>query len=126
MLSQLNNLAQQTMKDYDDKIVEIIRENPILFPNHHIDRIPKLYSIEGDFFEHDLSQASVVFANSTCFSKFVMDEIFIKSMTFQRGTIFINSKKMPKKMMENWQLITPFRRLMSWGVGKIFIYRKII
>ena len=128
MISNLHNIALKTQKDYDENIQSMMRDHPNLFPNHYIKNqiyIPKLNLIEGDFFEHDLHEASVVFANSTCFSKFVMDEIFNKSMELPKGTILINtSVKMPKKMMENWQFITPFKRLMSWGLGKVFIYRK--
>ncbi len=123
-------MALKTKSEYEKSIKNILENNRALFPNHlkkGSDQmiIPNLKPIEGDFFDHDWSQASVVFANSTCFSKFIMDEVFVKALSLPKGAVLINtSQKMPKKLMDKWQYITPFKRVMSWGIGKVFVYRK--
>ena len=95
-----------------------------LFPLHK-GIAPDFKAIKGSIFEHDWSNASLVFTNSTCFRNPMMEQIFVKANALNRGAIFINTtQKMPKKYTHQWQYITPFHRLMSWGVAKIFIHRK--
>jgi hypothetical protein len=128
LISPLHKMALKNKVDYDKKFKKIIQENPSLFHNHFTKTdiiVPNLKPIQADFFNQDWSDASVVFTNSTCFTKSILDEIFEKSLSLPKGAILINtSHKMPKKLIDKWQCITPFKRLMSWGVGKIFIYRK--
>ncbi len=117
-------MSQDTKSDYDKFFENKINLNNELFTNHK-GIMPKLNLIQGNFFEHNWSNASMVFTNSTCFDKKVLNEIFNKANDLTKGSIFINTTTtMPKKFKENWHHVTPFNRLMSWGIGKIFIYRR--
>ena len=125
LISPLHKMALETKSQYESKFDTILTENSNLFPNHHNKYKPIVNYIEGSFFDHEWSNASVVFSNSTCFDKYMMDEIFVKAESLPKGTIFVNtSQKMPKNLSINWQVITPFQRVMSWGLARVFIYRR--
>ena len=120
-------MAMLSKARYDMNINHIMHTTPELFPNHMKGSpiIPEVKYINGSFFEHDWSNASMVFSNATCFDKYIMEEIFEKTLLLPKGAIFVNtSQKMPKKIMSNFNSVTPFQRLMSWGVARIFIYRR--
>jgi len=124
LLGSLHKMSQETKVDYDKFFENKINHNEELFSNHK-GIMPKLNFIEGNFIQHNWSNASMVFTNSTCFDKNVLNEIFHKANDLSKGSIFINTTTMmPKKFKENWHYVTPFNRLMSWGVAKIFIYRR--
>lgn len=117
-------MALKAKFKYEKESKEIFKSRKDLFEKHN-NFIPELKMVKGDFFEHDWTNASMVFTNSTCFSKSVINEIFEKALYLPKGSFFINtSQAMPKKLMANWHYIPPFQRLMSWGVARLFIYRR--
>jgi len=117
-------MSKDTQSEYDQYLENKFNLNQELFPNHN-GVIPKLNFIQGNFFMHDWSNAAFVFTNSTCFNKKIMNEIFSNANKLSRGSIFVNTTTlMPKKYQENWYHVTPFNRLMSWGIGKVYIYRR--
>jgi len=119
-------MALKTKYKYDKEYKSLITNRIDLFPNFN-HTLPEINMINGNFLEKDWSNGSMIFINSTCFSKTFMNKIFDKANFLNKGAIFVNtSHEMPKKFLINWQQVTPFLRLMSWGVGKIFIYRKRI
>jgi hypothetical protein len=126
-------MALKSKEKYDHNISHIINTSPELFPNHFRHnqptqpaRIPEVKLINDSFFEQDWSNASMVFSNSTCFEKDILEQIFEKSLLLPRGAIFVHTtQKMPKKYTKSFNSVTAFQRLMSWGVCRIFIHRKI-
>jgi hypothetical protein len=117
-------MAQNNFEIYNCKMPLIMENNRHLFDNHK-GYIPEIEYIEGSFFEKEWTNPSMVFSNSTCFSKDIMDNIFERANELPRGTFFINtSQRMSKKILDKWNYLTPFQRVMSWGTARIFIYRK--
>ena len=78
-----------------------------------------------DFLKHDWSEASILFANSTCFSSELMLKLSQKAETLKKGTIFITFTKRLPELSENWVIMPGFRRVMSWGIATIYVHRKI-
>lgn len=132
-------MALKSKEKYDHNISHILNTSPELFPNHfrhtlpsQLPKIPKIPKIPGvklindSFFEQDWTDASMVFSNSTCFEKDILEQIFEKSILLPRGAFFVHTtQKMPKKYLRSFNSVTEFQRLMSWGVCRIFIHRKI-
>jgi hypothetical protein len=117
-------MALKTKLKYEKDTKQAIETRMDLFP-HYNGIIPDLKFINSDMFADDWSNGSVIFTNSTCFSKSMMNDIFDKATNLSKGTIFINTtQQMPKNYLSQWQYVTPFQRLFSWGTCRIFIYRK--
>jgi hypothetical protein len=55
---------------YEAKMPEFVAANSDLFPSQ-----PELEFIQSDFFEKSWEDAGVIFANSTCFSREMMDRL---------------------------------------------------
>jgi hypothetical protein len=144
-LSPLHKMAMRLKNKYDKNIQNILRENSVsekwLFNNHIRNNsisdlngdynsrlqfiMPEVNYIKGSFFENDWSDANMVYVCSTCFSKDIVDEIFEKSIFLKKGSFFVNTdQEMPEHLKEHFESITPFQRLMSWGVATIYIHRK--
>lgn len=124
LLEGLHTMSNDTEIQYENYFENKLNLNDYLFP-YHKGHLPNLDFINGNFFRHDWSNASMVFSNSTCYDKKVMDELFQKANYLKKGSIFINTTTlMPKKYKDNWHYVTPFSRLMSWGIGKIYIYKR--
>lgn len=78
---------------------------------------------KGDFLRIKWNEASIIFANSTCFTQDLMDKIGNKAkIECQVDTIIITISKKLTNLNDDWEAKTGFKRLMSWGVGTIYIY----
>jgi len=90
-------------------------------------KLPELESVNGDFLKYSWSNASVVFANSTCFSKDLMEQILLKAELLRKGAIVITfTKKLPgTSRSPNWEVHEGFRRYMSWGIATVYIHKKV-
>ena len=87
--------------------------------------IPQLELCNDDFLKHSWTQASVVLANSTCFSVDLMAQLSKKAdEELQPGAFFITFTKRLSNLGDNWDVRDGFRRLMSWGIATIYIHRK--
>jgi hypothetical protein len=86
---------------------------------------PKLEIINGDFLEADWSNASFVFANSTCFSAELMQQLTKKADELKPGTVFVTFTKRLPNLPESWEVKDGFRRLMSWGIATVYVHRKL-
>ena len=75
----------------------------------------------------DLTKASFIFCNSTCFSSELLLSIAKKvNKEVPNGCIVITfTKKLPFLSKEDWDIKKGFKRLMSWGLATIFVHRKI-
>jgi len=79
--------------------------------------------IQGDFFERNWGDATLMLANSTCFSKETMIKIAEKAnKECKSGTIIITFTKNMYKLNSDWQMVKGFRRLMSWGIATVFLH----
>ena len=75
----------------------------------------------------DLTEASFIFCNSTCFSSELL-LLISKKVTKEapKGCIVITfTKKLPFLNNDEWDIKRGFKRLMSWGLATIFVHRRI-
>ena len=81
----------------------------------------------GNFLKMDLTEASFIFCNSTCFSSELFLLISQKvSRETQNGCIVITfTKKLPFLNDKEWYIKKGFKRLMSWGLATIYVHRRI-
>ena len=88
---------------------------------------PHIEFICGNFINFDLTEASFIFCNSTCFSNELLLNISKKlSKEVQVGCIVITfTKKLPFLNTEEWEIKKGFKRLMSWGLATVFVHRRI-
>ena len=80
----------------------------------------------GNFLKMDLTEASFIFCNSTCFSSELLLLISKKvNKEAQNGCIVITfTKKLPFLNNSEWEIKKGFRRLMSWGIATVFVHRR--
>jgi len=90
-------------------------------------KLPIIENVNGDFLLYEWTDASVVFANSTCFSKDLMEKIRIKAELLRKGTFVITfTKKLPGSSKSPlWQVQDGFKRYMSWGVATVYIHKRV-
>ena len=68
-----------------------------------------------------------MFANSTCFSEDLIRKIANKANNECKiGTIIITFTKRLSNLSNEWEFKKGFRRLMTWGIATVFVYRKNI
>jgi len=108
---------------YNEKYESLIKNYPHYFSNHK--KIPEFEIVCGDFIQYDWSDASFIFANSTCFTPELMTALSQKAEELKPGTFFITFTKRLPNLSNNWELRDGFRRLMSWGIATIYIHKKI-
>ena len=121
-LENLNKLSLLVKEKYDKEINDIINKNKDLF---FFEKSNNIEFIRGDFFENSWEDASVIFANSTCFSENMMNDIATKAnKECKKGTIIITLTKKLYKLNSDWELRDGFRRLMTWGIATIYIHRR--
>ena len=89
--------------------------------------LPYIEFICGNFLKMDLTEASFIFCNSTCFSSELL-LLISKKVTKEapKGCIVISfTKKLPFLNKDEWDIKTGFKRLMSWGLATVFVHRRI-
>ena len=115
-LENIFNLSQE----YKNNYINIIKEKQDLYNN-----INNIEFIKGDFLKYNWENADIIFANSTCFSSDVINNIALKAnKECKSGTIIITFTKNLNKLNSDWELRDGFRRLMTWGVATIYIHKK--
>jgi hypothetical protein len=81
--------------------------------------------MQGDFLKQSWNDATIIFANSTCFSTEMIDNIAAKAnKECKSGTIIITFTKKLSKLNSDWEIKNGFRRLMTWGIATIYIHRR--
>jgi hypothetical protein len=108
---------------YDQKFESLLKNYPEYFDTYK--KIPDYEVVNGDFLKFDWSDASFVFANSTCFTHELMEALAIKAEELKPGTFFVTFTKKLPGLSDNWELRAGFRRLMSWGIATIYIHKKV-
>lgn len=84
---------------------------------------PEVQFILGDILEMDWADATVIFANASCYSAALMATIVQRSSPLPEGTFFITvSKKLPS---DAWKVLDSELLEMNWGMGTVFIHQKV-
>ena len=91
------------------------------------DKKPDIEFINGDFLKQDLSQASVIFINSTTFSEKLLGDLADKfNKECQKGCLVVNTTMELSKLDKNkWEFLPYFRRYMSWGIATVNVYKRL-
>lgn len=119
-LEGLWNLSMRSKIFYEKTITDKLIKFNALFTIEESNRID-FYN--GDFLRQKWEDASIIFANSTCFTQDLMDKIGIKAKKeCQIETVIITVSKKLTNLDYDWEFKEVFKRLMSWGVGSIYIY----
>ncbi len=72
---------------------------------------------------YDVSDCTLLFANSTCFDDMLMEKIAKKADTCKPGTFFITfTRRLPSI---NWEVLEHERHMMSWGEATVYIHRRL-
>lgn len=77
----------------------------------------------ADFRTVSWSDATVVFANSTCFSNELYNAMVATSSQMRPGTFFITFTKALSS--PDWKLMESEKYNMSWGEATVFIHMKV-
>ena len=120
LLQGLWDLSMRSKIFYEKTITDKFIKFNALFT---IERTNIIDFYNGDFMREKWNNASIIFVNSTCFSQDLMEKIGIKAKKeCQIDTIIITITKKLNNLNTDWEYKTEFKRLMSWGVGTIYIY----
>jgi len=119
LLEGLFNMSLRIHDQYSAQKEEISREFPGLYPQS--DQLPEIEFIQGSFFDIDWPDASLILANSTCFSFAMMQKI--ASRPVPPNTFAITLSK--PIAGGNWELLDSFRRPMSWGEATVLLHRRV-
>lgn len=80
--------------------------------------------IQGDFLEHDISNADCVFINATCFRNEIWTKIANRLVLLPSGCrVIIASQALPTGI--DFALTYCNSHLMSWGMSRISIYERL-
>jgi hypothetical protein len=109
-------LSEQLKRAYEEEFVAEQEAHPDLFP-----AIPQVSYELGSFFDVNWSDATVVFANSTCFSRVMMDRIGESPLAI--GTFAITLTK-PLTGYQ-WRLLENYKKDMSWGQATVFVQKRV-
>ena len=121
-LENLFRLSLEIKNTYDRTIRDKFENNQQLFNYETPNQIEFL---QGDFLKHNWEDTSIIFANSTCFSLGMMQNIASKAnKECKSGTIIITFTKRLTNLSTDWELRDGFRRLMTWGIATIYVHRR--
>ena len=121
-LENLFRLSLEIKNTYDRTIRDKFENNQQLFNYETPNQIEFL---QGDFLKHNWEDTSIIFANSTCFSLGMMQNIGSKAnKECKSGTIIITFTKRLTNLSTDWELRDGFRRLMTWGIATIYVHRR--
>ena len=121
-LDNLFKLSLSIKQNYDNSI-------GVKFENYRqcfdFDSPNQIEFLQGDFLKHSCEDTSIIFANSTCFSINLMNNIANKAnKECKSGTIIITFTKRLTALSVDWELKDGFRRIMTWGIATIYIHRR--
>ena len=112
----LYELSLQVKEAFDRSFPIEQAASPSLFPS-----APLLSFTLGSFFELNWSDANFFFANSTCFSREMMDRI--SELPVEIGTIGVTLTK--PLTGYKWRLLESYKKTMSWGPATVFVQRRV-
>ena len=121
-LENLFRLSLEIKNTYDRTIRDKFENNQQLF---NFETPNQIEFLQGDFLKHNWEDTSIIFANSTCFSLGMMQNIASKAnKECKSGTIIITFTKRLTNLSTDWELRDGFRRLMTWGIATIYVHRR--
>ena len=121
-LENLFKLSLGVKQNYDKSIGDKFDNYKQLF---NFDSPNQIEFLQGDFLKHNWEDTSIIFANSTCFTLNMMNNIANKAnKECKPGTIIITFTKRLTNLSADWELRDGFRRLMTWGIATIYIHRR--
>ena len=101
---------------YQEEFDKLLNNNKNLMKN--VSKKVEMDVLNGDFLLYDWSDASFLFANSTCFSPDLMGKLSEKAENeLRKGVIFVTFTKKLPNLSEKWEIRDGFRRVMSWGIA---------
>ncbi|CAG9333248.1 unnamed protein product [Blepharisma stoltei] len=116
ILEGLYNVSVQQKQEYDNVFPEEVKNSPDLFSNK-----PEVEFYKNDMFVQGWSDATVIFANSTCFDLQMMGNI--ADAPVAPGTWALTLTKnfnSPK-----WRIFESIRKVMSWGEATVYIQQRL-
>ena len=117
ILSGLHTVSLQLKDVYTSQFPAARAQHPDLFPSS-----PEIDFRHGSFLDLDWSDATFLFANSTCFDPELI--LAIAERPFPVGHFAITlTKALPSY---KWEELTSFRRPMSWGEATVYIQRRTV
>ena len=121
-LENLFKLSLGVKQNYDKSIGDKFDNYKQLF---NFESPNQIEFLQGDFLKHTWEDTSIIFANSTCFTLNMMNNIASKAnKECKPGTIIITFTKRLTNLSADWELRDGFRRLMTWGIATIYIHRR--
>ena len=121
-LENLFKLSLGVKQNYDKSIGDKFDNYKQLF---NFESPNQIEFLQGDFLKHTWEDTSIIFANSTCFTLNMMNNIANKAnKECKPGTIIITFTKRLTNLSADWELRDGFRRLMTWGIATIYIHRR--
>lgn len=121
-LENLIKLSQESKQNYDNTINDLFVKNKELFS---FDNPNIIDFVQGDFLKQNWKNATIIFANSTCFSAELINSIAVKAnKECKKGTIIITFTKKLNKLNSDWETKEGFRRLMTWGIATIYVHKR--
>lgn len=116
ILKGLYEVSENMKILYEQHRLNVVDEQQDLFMS-----LPDIEFINDDIFKKDWSDASFIFANSTCFDAKMMEGIASKQV--RPGTWAVTlTKHLPS---EKWRIMQSFRKSMSWGDATVYIHLAI-
>jgi hypothetical protein len=116
ILEGLHDISVQVKEAYEREMPVALAQNPQVFK-----KMPEVQTILGSFFEVDWTDASFIFANSTCFDIAMRNRI--SATPVKSGTLGISLTK--PLSSSHWKILESIRKRMSWGEATVFIQRKL-
>lgn len=113
LLQGLYNISLELQEVWKNKIC------PMLPPRK---RQIEVSFTHGDITQLDWSDATLCFANSTCFDEPLMRVLAEKADAMPPGSFFITFTKSLKS--PNWEVLEHESHRMSWGAATVYIHRR--
>lgn len=80
--------------------------------------------LRQDFTTRDLSDATMLFANSTCFDDVLMAKLAAATEKCAKGTVAITfTRRIPSPA---WAVLEHASRVMSWGNATVYLQEKVL
>ena len=115
ILDSLSQISLSMQEKYEMVFPQAVADNPDLWS-----RKPSLNFVASDFFSCDWTDASFIFANSTCFDHDMMRRI--AQVQVKPGTLGISFTKNFSE--QDWTILESVKKNMSWGEATVYIQRK--
>jgi len=112
VLQTLHEVAIELLDTFDRTVKPTLGDSP-----------PEVQFVLGDILEMEWPDATVVFANCTCYSQTLMANIIQRCSPLREGTFFISVSKRLKS--DAWKVLDSQLLEMNWGTATVFIHQKI-